>query len=118
MRISIGFIILVAYFCYPKTNRRWDVIYFPIKDERLAAGLGQRSWLCIGHIYLKLEYSLQIIERMGSRPEWRRNLSNTADEYEARNHRLTCKYQGWAKLVLIALERYSVALKRLTFNLR
>ncbi len=26
--------------------------------------------------------------------------------------------QGWAKLVLIALERYSVALKRLTFNLR
>ncbi len=24
--------------------------------------------------------------------------------------------QGWAKLVLIALERYSVALKRLTFN--
>ncbi len=27
-------------------------------------------------------------------------------------------YQGWAKLVLIALERYSVALKRLTFNLR
>jgi hypothetical protein len=30
---------------------------------------------------------------------------------------LTCR-QGWAKLVLIALERYSVALKRLTFNLR
>jgi hypothetical protein len=28
-----------------------------------------------------------------------------------------CK-QGWAKLVLIALERYSVELKRLTFNLR
>jgi hypothetical protein len=27
-------------------------------------------------------------------------------------------YQGWAKLVLIALERYSVALKRLTSNLR
>ncbi len=27
-------------------------------------------------------------------------------------------YQGWAKLVLIALERYSVALKRLTFNSR
>jgi hypothetical protein len=27
-------------------------------------------------------------------------------------------YQGWAKLVLIALERYSVALKRLTFNFR
>jgi hypothetical protein len=27
-------------------------------------------------------------------------------------------WQGWAKLVLIALERYSVALKRLTFNLR
>ncbi len=26
--------------------------------------------------------------------------------------------QGWAKLVLIALKRYSVALKRLTFNLR
>ncbi len=26
--------------------------------------------------------------------------------------------RGWAKLVLIALERYSVALKRLTFNLR
>ncbi len=26
--------------------------------------------------------------------------------------------QGWAKLVLIALERYSVALKRLTSNLR
>ncbi len=26
--------------------------------------------------------------------------------------------QGWAKLVLIALERYSVALKCLTFNLR
>jgi hypothetical protein len=26
--------------------------------------------------------------------------------------------QGWAKLVLIALERYSVALKGLTFNLR
>jgi hypothetical protein len=26
-------------------------------------------------------------------------------------------HQGWAKLVLIALERYSVALKRLTFNL-
>ena len=26
--------------------------------------------------------------------------------------------QGWAKLVLIALERYSVELKRLTFNLR
>jgi hypothetical protein len=26
--------------------------------------------------------------------------------------------QGWAKLVLIALERYSVALKRLNFNLR
>jgi hypothetical protein len=26
--------------------------------------------------------------------------------------------QGWAKLVLIALERYSVALKRLTFNLQ
>jgi hypothetical protein len=26
--------------------------------------------------------------------------------------------QGWAKLFLIALERYSVALKRLTFNLR
>jgi hypothetical protein len=26
--------------------------------------------------------------------------------------------QGWAKLVLIALERYSVALKHLTFNLR
>ncbi len=26
--------------------------------------------------------------------------------------------QGWAKLVLIVLERYSVALKRLTFNLR
>jgi hypothetical protein len=25
--------------------------------------------------------------------------------------------QGWAKLVLIALERYSVSLKRLTFNL-
>jgi hypothetical protein len=25
--------------------------------------------------------------------------------------------QGWAKLVLIVLERYSVALKRLTFNL-
>jgi hypothetical protein len=32
---------------------------------------------------------------------------------------LDCSYQqGWAKLVLIALERYSVALKRLTFNLR
>jgi hypothetical protein len=30
---------------------------------------------------------------------------------------IVCK-QGWAKLVLIALERYSVALKRLTFNLR
>ncbi len=28
------------------------------------------------------------------------------------------RLQGWAKLVLIALERYSVALKRLTFNLR
>ncbi len=28
------------------------------------------------------------------------------------------KNQGWAKLVLIALERYIVALKRLTFNLR
>ncbi len=27
-------------------------------------------------------------------------------------------FQGWAKLVLIALERYSVALKRLTSNLR
>ncbi len=27
-------------------------------------------------------------------------------------------YQSWAKLVLIALERYSVELKRLTFNLR
>ncbi len=27
-------------------------------------------------------------------------------------------YQGWAKLVLIALERYSVELKRLTFNFR
>jgi hypothetical protein len=26
--------------------------------------------------------------------------------------------QGWAKLVLIALERYSVELKRLTFNFR
>ncbi len=26
--------------------------------------------------------------------------------------------KGWAKLVLIALERYSIALKRLTFNLR
>jgi hypothetical protein len=26
--------------------------------------------------------------------------------------------QSWAKLVLIALKRYSVALKRLTFNLR
>jgi hypothetical protein len=31
---------------------------------------------------------------------------------------LSGKEQGWAKLVLIALERYSVALKRLTFNLR
>ncbi len=29
-----------------------------------------------------------------------------------------CGDQGWAKLVLIALEHYSVALKRLTFNLR
>jgi hypothetical protein len=29
----------------------------------------------------------------------------------------TCD-QGWAKLVLIALERYSVELKRLTFNFR
>jgi hypothetical protein len=29
-----------------------------------------------------------------------------------------CSTQGWAKLVLIALERNSVALKRLTFNLR
>ena len=28
------------------------------------------------------------------------------------------KEQGWAKLVLIALERYSVELKRLTFNFR
>ncbi len=28
------------------------------------------------------------------------------------------RFQGWAKLVLIALERYSVVLKRLTFNLR
>ncbi len=27
-------------------------------------------------------------------------------------------WQGWAKLVLIALERYSVELKRLTFNFR
>jgi hypothetical protein len=26
--------------------------------------------------------------------------------------------QGWAKFVLIALERYSVELKRLTFNFR
>ncbi len=26
--------------------------------------------------------------------------------------------QGWAKLVLIALERYRVELKRLTFNFR
>jgi hypothetical protein len=26
--------------------------------------------------------------------------------------------QGWAKLVLIALERYSVEFKRLTFNFR
>jgi hypothetical protein len=26
--------------------------------------------------------------------------------------------QGWEKLVLIALERYSIALKHLTFNLR
>ncbi len=31
---------------------------------------------------------------------------------------LTRSGQGWAKLVLIALERYSVAFKRLTFNLR
>jgi hypothetical protein len=30
----------------------------------------------------------------------------------------SAKIQGWAKLVLIALERYSVELKRLTFNLR
>jgi hypothetical protein len=29
-----------------------------------------------------------------------------------------CYSQGWAKLVLIALERYSVELKRLTFNFR
>jgi hypothetical protein len=36
-----------------------------------------------------------------------------------RNRRDLFTYeQGWAKLVLIALERYSVALKRLTFNLR
>jgi hypothetical protein len=27
-------------------------------------------------------------------------------------------FQGWAKFVLIALERYSVELKRLTFNFR
>ncbi len=32
--------------------------------------------------------------------------------------RLFRPYQGWAKLVLIALERYSVELKRLTFNFR
>jgi hypothetical protein len=28
------------------------------------------------------------------------------------------RMQGWAKFVLIALERYSVELKRLTFNFR
>jgi hypothetical protein len=31
---------------------------------------------------------------------------------------LVVNEQGWAKLVLIALERYSVELKRLTFNFR
>ncbi len=36
-----------------------------------------------------------------------------AGENPGRGHQ-----QGWAKLVLIALERYSVALKRLTFNFR
>jgi hypothetical protein len=34
------------------------------------------------------------------------------------NSGLPYRLQGWAKLVLIALESYSVALKRLTFNLR
>jgi hypothetical protein len=41
------------------------------------------------------------------------NLTNLANSVGA-----LCMDQGWAKLVLIALERYSVVFKRLTFNLR
>jgi hypothetical protein len=45
-------------------------------------------------------------------------LKETFDEMKTAKALEDCKIQGWAKLVLIALERYSVALKRLTFNLR
>jgi hypothetical protein len=38
--------------------------------------------------------------------------------YERKKYRTASGQQGWAKLVLIALERYSVELKRLTFNFR
>ncbi len=44
-------------------------------------------------------------------------LEVVASKSETQGHLSGCE-QGWAKLVLIAVERYSVALKRLTFNLR
>ncbi len=42
----------------------------------------------------------------------------TSSYAQALQHTVWDSYQGWAKLVLIALERYSVELKRLTFNFR
>ncbi len=50
------------------------------------------------------------------RYSWLRSGLASADYPGLRAHNRLV--QGWAKLVLIALERYSVALKRLTFNLR
>ncbi len=47
---------------------------------------------------------------------------NTENNYKIMNmlwlEHVAGNGQGWAKLVLIALERYSVELKRLTFNFR
>jgi hypothetical protein len=80
--------------------------------------VGARQDFTNFHLTSAVNISDCILSKSGKSKKQSPSLSNISFSTIDLHVGAVTKIQGWAKLVVIALERYSVALERLTFNLR